>query len=97
MLRLQTPFALGRIVTRGPRESSSVYSVTLQTLGVDVEKVIPLVALETRPSVEITFASKKAPLIGTEAGAITLTRVAWRRKEIVCDTGFAAKKESFPD
>ena len=72
---VQTPLLFGRIVTRGPRESSSVYSRAVQTEGVEEVNVIPLLQDETRPSVELTFANKNAPLIGTEFGAITFTLV----------------------
>jgi hypothetical protein len=69
------PLPLGRTVTRGPRESSVVNSEIVQIFGVDVVKVIPLVHVDIRPSVELTLANKNAPETGTALGAITLTRV----------------------
>jgi hypothetical protein len=75
IVKAQVPLLLGRTVTRGPRESSSVYSETVQILGVEVVKVIPFTQEDMRPSVEETFASKNPPLIGIELGEMTLTRV----------------------
>jgi hypothetical protein len=72
---VQVPLLRGRTVIRGPRESSSVYSLTVQTLDVVVVNVIPLVVEATRPSVALTLASKNAPLTGTELGAMRLIRV----------------------
>ena len=94
---VQTPLDFGRIVTRGPRESSSVYSETEQILPVEVEKVIPLSELETLPSVERTLAKRNAPVTGTEDGAITFTRVDCRENCRFWVTGAAAKKLLFPD
>ena len=90
------PFPLGRIVTRGPRESSSVYSEIVQTAGVDVVKVMLFAQIELLPSVELMFANRNAPETGTAFGAITLTRVACRKNVIVCETGVAARKRSLP-
>jgi hypothetical protein len=68
----------------------------VQIAGVDVVNVIPVTDVDARPSVELTFANKKAPDTGIELGAITLTLVACRKKEMVCETGAAARNESFP-
>ena len=87
----QSPSPFGLTVTRGPRESSSVNSETVHTFGVEVVNEIPFNHVDVRPSVELTFASKNAPDTGTAFGAITLTRVACLKNEMLCETGVAAR------
>lgn len=80
------PFALGRTVTRGPRESSLVYSETVQSAGVLEVNVIPSNSVNERPSVDVTEASRNAPESGIEVGAMRLTHDACRKNWSFCVT-----------